>query len=69
MEGALQLGDGGEDVEDEPAAGRIGLGAGGGLGEDTLAPGGVEGIELSLRCLVARGDAGVADQHGSRDRR
>jgi hypothetical protein len=42
--------------------GAVGAGAAGGLGEDPVAAGALEGVDLELGLLVGGGDAGIAAQ-------
>jgi hypothetical protein len=42
--------------------GAVGAGAAGGLGEDPVAAGALEGVDLEVGLLVGGGDAGVAEQ-------
>jgi hypothetical protein len=44
--------------------GAVGAGAAGGLGEDPVAAGVLEGVDLKLGVLVGGGDAGIAKQSG-----
>ena len=49
-------------VQDLLEGGAVGVGAAGGLGEDPVAAGVLEGVDLELGLLVGGGDAGVAEQ-------
>ena len=49
-------------VQDLLESGSVGAGAAGGLGEDPIAAGSGEGVDLELGVLVGGGDAGVAEQ-------
>jgi hypothetical protein len=49
-------------VEDLGEDGPVGAGAAGGLGEDPVAAGSGEGVDLDVEVLVGGGDAGVAEQ-------
>jgi hypothetical protein len=49
-------------VQELCEGGAVGAGAAGGLGEDPVAAGALEGVDLELWLLVGGGDAGVAEQ-------
>jgi hypothetical protein len=49
-------------VEQLGEGGAVGAGAAGGLGEDPVAAGVLEGVDLELGVLVGGGDAGIAKQ-------
>jgi hypothetical protein len=49
-------------VQDMGKGGAVAAGAAGGLGEDAVAAGTLEGIDLELGLLVGGGDAGIAEQ-------
>ena len=49
-------------VEQLGESGAVGAGAAGGLGEDPVAAGVLEGVDLELGLLVGGGDAGIAKQ-------
>jgi hypothetical protein len=46
----------------QPCTAQIGAGAAGRLGEDPVAAGVLEGVDLELGVLVGGGDAGIAEQ-------
>jgi hypothetical protein len=49
-------------VEELFEGGAVGAGAVGGLGNDPVAAGALEGVDLELGVLVGGGDAGIAEQ-------
>jgi ABC-type sugar transport system substrate-binding protein len=49
-------------VEDLLEGGPVGPGVAGGLGEDSVAAGALQGVDLKRRLLVGGRDAGVAEQ-------
>jgi hypothetical protein len=49
-------------VQDLGEGGPVGVGATGGLGEDPVAAGPLEGVDLELGVLVGGGDTGIAQQ-------
>jgi hypothetical protein len=53
---------GAELLEELLEGGPVGAGAAGGLGEDPVAAGALEGVDLEVWLLVGGGDAGVAEQ-------
>jgi hypothetical protein len=49
-------------VQELLEGGPVSAGTAGGLGEYPVAAGAFQGVDLELRLLVSRGDAGVAEQ-------
>jgi hypothetical protein len=49
-------------VQELGEGGPVGAGAAGGFGEDPVAAGSREGVDLELGLLVGGGDAGIAEQ-------